>query len=233
MALTFAIVAAAVSIGAIGALLVMVQTNTGLEHFDLAFARWGAARQSRGSTRSLVNISQLGGTAFIVPAALVLAAFEFRRTRSATVIAFLTLVVGGQFALSNLIKFVVGRPRPSLAQLTGFSGSSFPSGHATTVAACYSAFALVLGVRRSRRTRIALSSTAGAVIGAVAATRVLLGVHWLTDVLAGVFTGWAWFAICSVAFGGRIMHFAEPVIEGEMVADALARGRPHPHVGAD
>lgn len=220
VALTFAAVAAALCIGSMGALLVMVQTNTGLEHFDLAFARWGASHSSDVSTRVLVNISQLGGTALIVQLTVLFAVVELRRTKKMTVVALLAVVVGGQFAVSNLIKLLVGRPRPALAQLTGFSGSSFPSGHAMTAAACYSAFVLVLGVRRSRRVRIALASGAGAIIGAVASTRVLLGVHWFTDVLAGVFAGWGWFAICSIAFGGRLLHFGEPVEDAESIAEA-------------
>ena len=35
----------------------------------------------------------------------------------------------------------------------------------------------------------------------------LLDVHWLTDVIAGLALGWAWFAVCSIAFGGRILRF--------------------------
>ena len=42
---------------------------------------------------------------------------------------------------------------------------------------------------------------------AVAASRVLLDVHWLSDVIAGLALGWAWFAVCAIAFGGRILRF--------------------------
>ena len=37
----------------------------------------------------------------------------------------------------------------------------------------------------------------------VAASRALLGVHWLTDVIAGLALGWGWFLLCALAFGGR------------------------------
>jgi hypothetical protein len=47
-------------------------------------------------------------------------------------------------------------------------------------------------------------------VAAVAASRVLLGVHWVTDVVAGVALGFGWFVVCSIAFGGALLHFAAP-----------------------
>ena len=39
----------------------------------------------------------------------------------------------------------------------------------------------------------------------------LLGVHWLSDVIAGLALGWAWFAVCAIAFGGRLLRFGAAV----------------------
>ena len=47
---------------------------------------------------------------------------------------------------------------------------------------------------------------AGIAVG-VATSRVMLDVHWLSDVIAGLAFGWAWFSICAVAFGGRFLNF--------------------------
>jgi membrane-associated phospholipid phosphatase len=45
----------------------------------------------------------------------------------------------------------------------------------------------------------------------VAATRVLLAMHWFSDVVAGLALGWAWFAACAVAFGGSVLRFGAGV----------------------
>ena len=52
-----------------------------------------------------------------------------------------------------------------------------------------------------------LAGLAAGIAVAVAASRVLLDVHWLSDVIAGLALGWAWFAVCGIAFGGRILRF--------------------------
>ena len=56
----------------------------------------------------------------------------------------------------------------------------------------------------------------------VASTRVLLGVHWLTDVMAGICLGWAWFALCSIAFGGRLLRFGAPANTAVDTAERIA-----------
>jgi undecaprenyl-diphosphatase len=203
---------------AIGALLVMVQHNAGLARYDLWAARWGGHHATDTSTRFLRDVSLLGGTYCMVLVALVAAVEESRRTRTSAVVGFLTVVVLGQLLVMNLTKFIVDRARPDIDRLTGFSGSSFPSGHATTAAATFAAIALLVGRGRSRRVKAGLAGAAAAIAVAVAASRVLLGVHWFTDVLAGLAMGWGWFAVCSIAFGGRVLRFGRPAQVAEDVS---------------
>lgn len=218
LALTVAVALLVGAIVAVGLLLAMAQHDAGLARFDMSFARWGSDNASAWSTSVLRQLSQLGGTVGVIAVALVVAAVELRRQRKWAVIGFLTLAVGGQFAAAELIKAWVDRARPDIHQLTGFSGSSFPSGHATAAAATYAAVALLLGRRRSRAVQTRLVGLAVAIAVTVAGTRVLLGVHWFTDVIAGLALGWAWFALCSIAFGGRLLRFGEPVASAEEVA---------------
>ena len=79
--------------------------------------------------------------------------------------------------------------------------------------------ALLLGRRRPRAARAVLAGGAVGIAVAVAASRVLLDVHWLTDVIGGLALGWAWFALCSIAFGGRLLRFGVVAEVAEQVAD--------------
>ena len=217
LALTLALALVLGGAVAIGALLVMVQHNAGLAHLDLRAARWGSTHATSGSTQFLRNVSQLGGTPAMIAVAVIAAAAEYARTRTRAIFGFLTVVVLGQVVVTNVTKVLVDRSRPNIHRLTGFSGASFPSGHAATAAATFAAVALLMGRGRSRRVQALLAAVASGIAFGVATTRVLLGVHWLTDVIAGVAIGWAWFALASIAFGGRVLVFGRPV---EVAAEA-------------
>jgi undecaprenyl-diphosphatase len=216
---------------AVGLLLLMVRTKLGFAHFDQGAAQFAARHASAASTTVLRDFSQLGGALVAVPLAVIVAIVAVWRYRSAAVVGFLAFVVGGQFAIADLIKWIVDRTRPNIDRLTGFNGPSFPSGHATTAAATFAAFALLAGMGRSSRAKAALAAVAVALAVGVACTRVFLGVHWLTDVLAGLALGWAWFALSSIAFGGRILRFGAPVAQAQeaaQVTDGLDRAAPSP-----
>jgi undecaprenyl-diphosphatase len=216
--------AAAVALGGatgVGVLLFMVRRNIGFARFDGAAARFGAHHATHLSTAVLRDLSQFGGARTLVPIAVVVA-IVFGRQRLGPSVGFLVLCVGGQFAVANTIKYLVDRARPDIAQLTHFSGSSFPSGHAVAASASFAAFALLAGRGRSARVKSALAATAIAVATGIAASRVLLGVHWFSDVLAGLSLGWAWFALCSIAFGGRLLRFGAPAIQAEHAAESQA-----------
>ena len=209
--LTAAIFVFVVGTALMAIVLVMIHTNSGFARLDRSVSLFGAHHATALSTRLLRIYTQLGGALVIVPLGVIVATAEAIRQRSIAIVAFLTLVVGGQFLVANVIKSIVNRVRPNFDQLTGFSGPSFPSGHAVAAAACLAAFALVIGRRRSLRVRAILAGLAVGLATGIACCRVMLGVHWLTDVLGGLALGWAWFALCSVAFGGYQLRFGAPV----------------------
>ena len=110
--------------------------------------------------------------------------------------------------------------RPTFNPAAATLGPSFPSGHSATAAAFYATAALLLGRWRGRPARAVLAGLAAGIAVAVAASRVLLDVHWLSDVIAGLALGWAWFAVCAIAFGGRILRFGAAAETAARVADA-------------
>lgn len=120
------------------------------------------------------------------------------RRRSAL---FLVTCTAGAYLLSTVGKLAVGRVRPSFQDAVATArGASFPSGHATGSAALYAALAVaLLPVLRKRWRQVALAA-AVLVPLVVATTRVLLGVHFPSDVTAGLLLGWSWVLACTAVF---------------------------------
>jgi undecaprenyl-diphosphatase len=115
--------------------------------------------------------------------------------------AFVAVTMLGSSVLNGIVKSAVDRARPVLPDpISHARGASFPSGHATGAAAFYLALAVVaLSFVPARRRRLVLAA-AVVVPLVVAATRVVLGVHYLTDVAAGLLLGWGWVLACTALF---------------------------------
>jgi len=127
------------------------------------------------------------------------------------VVLFAAAVLGGEKILVNGLKGIINRDRPDVLHLVEAVGSSFPSGHAGAAAAVWPAVALILGRTARRPVRAVFAGVAVLIAVAVAASRALLGVHWLTDVVAGGVIGYGWFVIVAVVFGGRAQRLGDPV----------------------
>jgi membrane-associated phospholipid phosphatase len=207
LALTVALVLIFLTALAFGVVADMVTSRTGLYRFDSGAAAFGAAHATDRSIDVLLGITQLGSTVVIVVVALALGLLEWWRRRRWAVLAFMLTVILGQNLIANGIKLLVHRERPPVPHLVNATGWSFPSGHSAAAAATYAAVALLLGRGRRWTVRAWLGTGAAAIVVAVASSRVLLGVHWVTDVIGGVALGFAWFAVCSVAFGGTLFRF--------------------------
>ena len=143
------------------------------------------------------DLTGLGGTTVLVIVSL--AAFFFllmtNKKHSAYVLA---ASVVGAIILSQTMKFGFSRPRPDLVPHGArVYTMSFPSGHAMMSAAVYLTLAALLARTQERsRVRIFIIFIAAVVTILVGASRVYLGVHWPTDVIAGWAGGAAWAIIC-------------------------------------
>ena len=113
--------------------------------------------------------------------------------------ACLLMSLGSIWLLTNAIKIIVGRPRPSpdIVQVYYYPATcSFPSGHVTSYMALYGfLFYLVYTLTRSSPLRSALLTLLGALTGLVGFSRVYLGAHWASDVFGGYCLGFFWLAL--------------------------------------
>lgn len=211
--LILALVAILIATTILGVFAVMIRTNTGVVAVDLAITRWAAAHATSTSLKGFGYLTQAGGIVLITAAALATVAYALRRPGRWSAALFIVLVVGGQLLLANVLKIAIGRVRPDLPPFDVFSGYAFPSGHTTAAAAVWPAVALILSRGRSRRASAVLAGAAVGLAVAVACSRVFLGAHWTSDVIGGLILGWAWFGLCAVAFGGRVLLQSGPRTE--------------------
>ena len=205
----------------VGVLAYLMRTSGALVSLDRSVGQWGADHATHWSTRGLQLVTDLASTPATIAVIVAIGALEMLRTRNRWIVPFLITVVLGEVVLVNTVKHLLDRVRPTFNPIAETLGPSFPSGHSATAAALYAGVALVLARRRSPRTRALLAAGAAAMAAGIACSRVMLGVHWLSDVIAGVCFGWAWFALCAIAFGGRFVHFGAPVEKATEVAEAL------------
>lgn len=148
---------------------------------------------SRGVEEAVRDITALGGTT-LVTVVTVVAALAFLFHRKARHAAVMLGAVTLAWFSSETAKGLYHRPRPDLVPhaVYVYSGS-FPSGHSTLAAACYLTLAmLVASLETRRRTKALAYGLAAVVLAGVGFSRVYLGVHWPTDVLAGWSLGAMW-----------------------------------------
>jgi membrane-associated phospholipid phosphatase len=181
----------------LGVVALLVRTNDALLEIDSTVAQWGSDHATDSSTRALGLITMLGDTRVVLGLAGLLLIVEWLRDRR-RVALFLVAAIGGNVLATALVKDLFDRARPELNPLAETLGPSFPSGHSSTAAVFYAAAAVLLARRRRHWVFTAATSVAVALGVAVAGSRVLLDVHWLSDVVAGLALGWAWLAFCVV-----------------------------------
>lgn len=192
-----AVIAGAVAVFA--ALAALVQTGT-TQHVDDAVLLWFNAHASPTLDLAALEVTSLGSTTVVGMILLISSAFFWATRHRYSVLLLWVAMVGG--ALLNLqLKAEFHRPRPQLFpwRTPLASHSSFPSGHALTAVVLYATLAYLIGrLEPTRLQRWLTAVVAAVVILLVGVSRLYLGVHYPSDVLAGFVVGVAWSTVCAL-----------------------------------
>lgn len=183
---------------AAGFLLVVgiLSTYGTFTHFDLAIRKWVVSVQSPLLTSIFLSATWLGSTVqlFVLGSMVVLTFIWLRQWR---LLGLFLLAMIGQITLHLGFKalFAIQRPEPLINNYVIDDSYSFPSGHAIAATSFFGFLALFLLQRfKSTGLRVSISFLATAVIFLICFSRIYIGVHRPSDVLAGFIAGAIWIA---------------------------------------
>jgi undecaprenyl-diphosphatase len=196
---------AVIAMSGVGFLVLMALVARGaLAGFDAGILLWMGAHDNRHLDGAALEITSLGSVWVVWLSVFVASVlFWYQGHRASSFILWLALL--GNLALNYALKTLIGRARPDLFEWrTPYAGEfAFPSGHSMTAMAVYATMTyLVARHMPDRRVRLLTTVAFGLAILMVGASRVYLGVHYPTDVLAGFLVGLAWAAFCALAGEG-------------------------------
>lgn len=170
-----------------------------ITQLDVEVANWlhAHARANDGLRGFLLVLTHVHGTPGILAMALLVGIWLFRRGHRYWTLALVASVPGGQI-LNVLLKHTFERARPHFVEpILELSTYSFPSGHAMGATVLYG-FIACYAARHARSWwgRVLPFVLALLMVATVAFSRMYLGVHYLSDVLAAAAEGCGWLAIC-------------------------------------
>jgi len=168
--------------------------------FDLQTLQAIAGQRDPSLTTIAGIVTNAGSFALLAP--LSIAFLLLRRWKRPADDIALVVIAAGSAALPIVTKLFVARPRPTLEHLQHLTSLSFPSEHTTQAAAVYLTIAIMLSKGLNRGWRELVIVIAVLIALAVAWSRVYLGVHYPTDVIAGLLLGWSWALL--------VFHWARP-----------------------
>nr|WP_296066886.1 phosphatase PAP2 family protein [uncultured Actinoplanes sp.] len=186
-----------------GTLLLLVRYRWGpLQRVDQSIADGlnGLVSPHPAVVKALTVITSAGGRGVLFP--LVVTVIVLLLIRRRPRLALYLAVTGiGAMLLDPSLKTLVGRVRPVVADpIAHGQGNSFPSGHTLGSTITYGMLALVLLSVARGRWRAWIIGVATTLVVVIGLTRIALGVHFLSDVLAGWFLGLAWIGVTAYAF---------------------------------
>jgi undecaprenyl-diphosphatase len=205
--------------------------------FDDAVIRWMGSHHTRGLDAIMLEVTALGTGTVVMMIVAVAALFLVLTSHKYSAMLLLASAAGG-IVLNGLLKIGFDRPRPAifLPQVHTVS-SSFPSGHAMSAAIVYSTVAyLAARLHKRRWARWMVMGAAFLVIVLISISRLYLGVHYPSDVVAGLAIGLAWAGFCMATleaiqkFGirrdPRILRDETPAPPREPIGSSTHRSRP-------
>jgi undecaprenyl-diphosphatase len=167
----------------------MLQGDT--QHFDQMIREWVHRYASPGMTSAMNAISLLGYNILIVELAIALAIFAWLRWRRA--LLWLAVAMTGSLVLDLTLKYIYHRTRPTAYFGMAPHSYSFPSGHALCSFCFYGVVAGLLSARiKSLALQMVIWCLAATLVIAIGVSRIYLGVHYPSDVVAGYLAATVW-----------------------------------------
>ena len=190
---------AAVGILAFGALASAYVAGGSIVSLDDDVSRWVADTAPVGLEWGARVFTWLGGPVGTTVVTGIAVGIMLRAARRRDA-AFVALSVIGVTVVVAILKSTYERARPEIGSPIPLPHSySFPSGHAATAVVLYGALGILLAERaRSRARSVAWLVAAAATAFAIGASRVLLNVHFVSDVAVGFAVGLAWLCCCAI-----------------------------------
>ena len=177
--------------------MAMVNPLAGADH---EVATWFQTHLTSTFVTVLRTLTDFGSSEWIGVILFLLVLFFVWKRWWPSLVTLIVAVPGGML-LNELVKVLVQRQRPFVdGPLVDWSGYSFASGHTIGATLLYGQLLLfILPVLKARQWRLLSIFSAASLVAVVGFTRVALGAHFLTDVLAAIVFGVAWLALCLVA----------------------------------
>ena len=146
-------------------------------------------------TAVVTVVTHMGGTAVLVAISVVVGILFWKKWGWKTaLISPVNLLVASNFS-NKIVKNLVQRPRPALEQLVAQSGYSFPSGHSLSAMVFYGLIAIILFNRLQGKKRWWAAVLLSLLILLVGFSRIYVGVHYASDVIAGLCEGFVWLGL--------------------------------------
>jgi undecaprenyl-diphosphatase len=190
----------ACSIGALLAFaaLALLVVGGATQRMDEAILLWMYERSSPFLDSWALKITALGSTVVVMMVVLVASAFLWTSRHRYSVL-LLWVAMLGSAVLSTVLKAAFARPRPELWDRVYAGHASFPSGHAMSAVVIYGTMAyLLLRLERTRALRRLTAGVTVLVILLIGVTRIYLGVHYPSDVIAGYVAALSWAGFCAL-----------------------------------